>query len=110
MPGRLTCRHIEAIRAVMLTGSVTGAAASLHVTQPAISHLLREIDDLLQFSLFDRRAGRLIPTERAALLLDEIERSFIGLDGINDVCSRLRVVKQRTITVALVPVASASIL
>ena len=94
----------------MLTGSVTGAAASLHVTQPAISHLLREIDDLLQFSLFDRRAGRLIPTERASLLLDEIERSFVGLDGINDVCSRLKVAKQRTITVALVPVVAASIL
>jgi DNA-binding transcriptional LysR family regulator len=107
---RLTYRHIEAIRAVMLTGSVTGAAASLHVTQPAISHLLREIDDLLQFSLFDRRAGRLIPTERAALLLDEIERSFIGLDSINDVCLRLKVAQQRTITVALVPVVSASIL
>jgi DNA-binding transcriptional LysR family regulator len=110
MGARLTYRHIEAIRAVMLTGSVTGAAASLHVTQPAISHLLREIDDLLQFSLFDRRAGRLIPTERASLLLDEIERSFIGLDSINDVCTRLKVAKQRTITIALVPVGSASIL
>lgn len=110
MASRLTYRHIEAIRAVMLTGSVTGAAASLHVTQPAISHLLREIDDLLRFSLFDRRAGRLIPTERAALLLDEIERSFVGLDSINDVCMRLKVAQQRTITVALVPVVSASIL
>jgi DNA-binding transcriptional LysR family regulator len=110
MANRLTYRHIEVIRAVMLTGSVTGAAASLHVTQPAVSHLLREIDDLLQFSLFDRRAGRLIPTERAALLLDEIERSFIGLDSINDVCLRLKVAQQRTITVALVPVVSASIL
>jgi DNA-binding transcriptional LysR family regulator len=110
MANRLTYRHIEAIRAVMLSGSVTGAAASLHVTQPAISHLLREIDDLLQFALFDRRAGRLIPTERAALLLAEIERSFIGLDSINDVCTRLKVAQQRTITVALVPVVSVSIL
>ncbi len=110
MAHKLTFRHIEVIRAVMLTGSVTGAAASLHVTQPAVSHLLREIDTLLQFPLFDRRAGRLIPTEQAAILFDEIERSFLGLDSINDVCLRLKVAGQRTITVALVPVASTAIL
>jgi DNA-binding transcriptional LysR family regulator len=110
MPNRLTFRHIEAIRAVMLTGSVTGAAASLHVTQPAISHLLREIDAVLRFPLFDRQAGRLIPTERATILLDEIERSFVGLDAINDVCQRLKVAQQRAITVVLVPVVAAGIL
>jgi len=110
MAARLTYRHIEVIRAVMLTGSVTGAAASLHVTQPAISHLLREIDGLLAFSLFDRHAGRLVPTDRARLIFDEIERSFIGLDMINDVCARLRVAEQRAITVALVPVAAAAIM
>jgi DNA-binding transcriptional LysR family regulator len=110
MATKLTYRHIEVIRAVMLTGSVTGAAASLHVTQPAISHLLREIDGLLAFSLFDRQAGRLVPTGRARLIFDEIERSFIGLDIINDVCARLRVSEQRSVTIALVPVAAAAIM
>lgn len=110
MATKLTYRHIEVIRAVMLTGSVTGAAASLHVTQPAISHLLREIDGLLAFSLFDRQAGRLVPTGRARLIFDEIERSFIGLDIINDVCARLRVSEQRNVTIALVPVAAAAIM
>ncbi|MBB1598472.1 LysR substrate-binding domain-containing protein [Variovorax sp. UMC13] len=110
MPSRLTYRHVETIRAVMLTGSITGAAARLHVTQPAISHLIHDIEDILQFPLFDRRLGRIVPTRRAELLLEEIERSFVGLDGINEFCTRLRESEHRSIVIAAVPVVSIAVL
>ncbi len=74
----------------MLTGSVTGAATRLYVTQPAISHLIRDVEAILGFTLFDRRFGRLVPTARAELLFGEIERSFVSLDYLNDFSSRLR--------------------
>ena len=106
MPRKLTFRHIETIRAVMLTGSVTGAAVRLFVTQPAISHLIRDVEDILGFALFDRRFGRLVPTARAELLFGEIERSFVSLDHLNDFSSRLRDGEQRTISFGAVPVAS----
>jgi DNA-binding transcriptional LysR family regulator len=110
MPSKLTFRHVDAIRAVMLTGSVTGAAARLNVTQPAISHLLHDIEEILRFPLFDRRLGRLIPTKRAELLFDEIERAFHGLEMINEFCLRLRDEAQRTISIASVPVVSIALL
>jgi DNA-binding transcriptional LysR family regulator len=110
MASKLTFRHVEAIRALILTGSVTGAASRLGVTQPAISHLLRDIEDILAFPLFDRHMGRLVPTRRAELLFHEIERSFQGLEAINAFGLRLREAEQRTISIAAVPVASIGVL
>ncbi|MCR6671870.1 LysR substrate-binding domain-containing protein [Devosia ginsengisoli] len=110
MANKLTHRHIEVIRSVMLTGSATGAASSLHVTQPAVSHVLRDIDGLLQFPLFDRQQGRLVPTARANILFAEIQRAFVGLDRINDVCLQLRDEPEAIISVALLPVFAVAVL
>lgn len=41
---RLEIRHLQVIEAVHRLGSVTQAASSLHLTQPAVSHALREIE------------------------------------------------------------------
>ncbi|MGH8435809.1 MAG: LysR family transcriptional regulator, partial [Pseudomonas sp.] len=89
MASKLSLRHIETIHAVILTGSVTGAASRLFVTQPAISNVLREAEDRLGYPLFDRRGGRLMPTPLADMLFEEIERSFTGLEAINDFCEQL---------------------
>ena len=80
MTVKLRFRHIEGFRAVMQTGTATGAASLLNVTQPAVSQLMTEMEGAVGFALFDRRGGRLVPTSHAALLFDEIERCFTGLD------------------------------
>ena len=66
MVSALGFRHIEAVRAVLLTGSVTAAAEHLHVTQPAVSNTLRDAETRLGFRLFERRAGCLLPNAAAA--------------------------------------------
>lgn len=72
-------RHIEVFRAVMTAGSVTGAAALMHTSQPTLSRDLSRLEQLLGYALFERQAGRLKPTARALALFDEVERSFQGL-------------------------------
>jgi len=94
----------------MLTGSITGAAAKLHVTQPAVSHLINEMEGMLGFSLFDRRGGRVVPTTNGELLFSEIERCFLGLDHINDFAARRKRSARKTVMVAAVPVISVAIL
>ncbi|MGF7137179.1 DNA-binding transcriptional LysR family regulator [Paraburkholderia sp. EB58] len=106
----LSFRHVETIYAVLLTGSVTGGAARLHVTQPAVSNLLREAEERLEFPLFERHAGRLMPTRRAELIFAEIERSFTGLDSINEFCSRLCRGERRKIIVASTPAFASAVL
>ncbi len=110
MRRQLGFRHIETIHAIVLTGSVTGAATRLHVTQPAVSNVLRDAEERLGLALFERRGGRLIPTVHAEALFAEIERSFIGLESINSFASRLHTDKQRSLSVVCTPAFGASIL
>ncbi|MCC7273262.1 MAG: LysR family transcriptional regulator [Alphaproteobacteria bacterium] len=110
MATNLRFRHIEAFRGVMISGTITGAAAMLNVTQPAVSHLVHEMEDMLGLPLFDRRSGRIVATANAERLYAEIERCFLGLDHINDFCARLRASVVQTIMVAAVPVVSLALL
>jgi DNA-binding transcriptional LysR family regulator len=79
---RLTLRQVEAFHAVMRTGSMTGGANLMAVTQPAVTRLVRDMEDALGFTLFERRGNQLLPTSQAIALMPEIERSFVGLERI----------------------------
>jgi len=56
--------------------SFTGAANELNVTQAAISHQIKVIEDFLGFSLFDRYPRRLALTEQGKALLPEVIEAF----------------------------------
>jgi len=69
-------------RNVMLHGNLSRAAEASHSSQPTLSRELARLEQLLGFALFDRVRGRLQPTARALALMQEVERSFIGLEQI----------------------------
>jgi DNA-binding transcriptional LysR family regulator len=79
---RITHRHVEVFRAVMLAGSVTGAAELLHTSQPTVSRDLARLESLLGYALFDRVQGRLRPHARALALW--VQRSWQGLERVVD--------------------------
>ena len=78
----LDSRHLRLVSEIARTGNVTRAADRLHVTQSAVSHQLREIEDRLGTPLFVRAGRRMFPTpagthlvQTAARVLDEISRA-----------------------------------
>ena len=75
-------RQIEAFRAVFQTASMTAAGALMGITQPAVSRLIRDLEAETALKLFDRSAGKLIPTPDAVALSREVERSYQGLDRV----------------------------
>ena len=83
-------RQIEAFRAAMEFGSATAAGEVLHVTQPAVSRLLADLEGNVGFQLFERRARGLVPTQDAHSLYEEVRRSFVGLDRIGQVATGIR--------------------
>ena len=83
-------RHIEVFNAVMLTGSVSGAARLINVTQPAVSRSLQHAELQLGFSLFQRSKGRLTPTTEALTLYPHIERLFAQLDEVQRLAANLK--------------------
>jgi DNA-binding transcriptional LysR family regulator len=83
-------RHIEVFNAVMLTGSVSGAARLINVTQPAVSRILQHAELQLGFALFQRTKGRLTPTSEAITLYPHIERLFSQLDEVQRLAANLK--------------------
>lgn len=58
----LDVRHLRMVRAIAASGSVTRAASDLHLTQSAVSHQLRAIEDRLGTPLFLRLGKRMVLT------------------------------------------------
>ncbi|APW39282.1 LysR family transcriptional regulator [Rhodoferax koreense] len=83
-------RHIEVFNAVMLTGSVSGAARLINVTQPAVSRILQHAELQLGFALFQRAKGRLVPTPEALTLAPHVERLFAQLDEVQRLAGNLK--------------------
>lgn len=69
-------RQLEVFHAVMQAGSVTGAALLLKVSQPAVSNVLKHMEQQLRFQLFERIGGRLHPTPEAIDLLPDVSEIF----------------------------------
>ena len=83
-------RHIEVFHAVMVTGSVSGAARLINVTQPAVSRTLQHAELRLGISLFTRSRNRLIPTPEALALYPHVQQLFSDLDAVQRIASTLR--------------------
>lgn len=67
---------------LMRNGTVTGAAAMLNISQPALSQILLHAEDQLGFKLFNRVRGKLVPTREAEELYPECERIFSELSAL----------------------------
>ncbi len=63
---------------VMAEGSLTRAATSLAMTQPAVSHAVKRLHDAVGEALFVRSAFGMTPTARAEALWPQV-RSALGL-------------------------------
>ena len=102
----ITLRHIEVFRALMTAGSVTVAAQILFTSQPTVSRELARLESLLGIPLFDRVRGRLQPNAQALALYEEVQRSYVGLERVISVASRLKQFAQGQISVICLPVFS----
>lgn len=82
MPLYLEVRHLKLVETVAKEGGLTKAATRLHVTQSALSHQLRDIEDKLGTPLFLRVNKKMLLTQAgerlltsAPAVLDELKRA-----------------------------------
>src|SRR4029453_19188551 len=66
----LDSRHLRVVAEVARTESVTRAADRLNVTQSAVSHQLRDLENRLGTPLFVRSGRRMLPTPAGRLIVD----------------------------------------
>ena len=96
-------RQLEAFRATMISGTVSGAAEILQISQPAVSRLIEKFESSFSITLFDRSSGRLVPTPEALLLYDEVERAFSSIDKIRHAAFDIQSAKRGHLDIACLP-------
>ena len=99
----ITHRQLAIFRSIMLHGNLSRAAEASASSQPTLSRELARLEQLLGFALFDRVSGRLRPTSRAMALMQEVERSFVGLEQIAERALELRTASTGRLRLACLP-------
>lgn len=66
--------------AIYREGGITAASKRLHLSQPAVSHALSRLRELLGDPLFERQGNEMIPTPRARALASTISSSLGSLE------------------------------
>lgn len=92
--------HARYFVATADAGSVSGAAAAVHVTQPALSRQLRQFERDLGVTLFDRGAGRLTLNDTGRALLPEARRLLDAADALRDAAAFHRSGRLARMTIA----------
>lgn len=89
----MVIRYMEILEAVAETGTFTGAAKKLYITQSAVSHAIAELESQTGTALFDRLPRGVSLTPCGATLLKEAQRI---LTSCRDLDRRLKHLEEDT--------------
>ena len=64
-------KQLEYFQTICKYNNITRAAEELHISQPSLSGVIRELEEEFQVPLFHRLSKGLIPTEQGTVLLEE---------------------------------------
>ncbi|SOH93937.1 DNA-binding transcriptional regulator, LysR family [Monaibacterium marinum] len=103
-------RGIEAFVAVMASGSMTAAAKRLGIGQPAITRLVRDLEGVLGFTVFERNGPRISPTQKGVLFHEDAKRLLTSYAHVAQRAATLRGARAKSITLAATPTMAAGML
>ncbi len=97
----VTLRQLRAFIAVARTGSFTLAAESQHVTQAALSGLIKEMEQTLGVQLFDRTTRRLQLSDVGREFYPLVDKLVRDLDGALGEINSLKALKRGVVRIAV---------
>lgn len=103
---RLTLRQLRSFLEVARAQSFARAAEALHLTQPAVSMQIREMEDALGLPLFDRAGKSIRLTSGGEHLLVHARAVFATLKDAEDDLARLRELKGGRVVIGMLGTAA----
>ena len=103
-------RHIRAFFAVAQLGSFTRAAGKLHISQPALTVQIQQLEESLGVRLFDRTKRQVALTQVGRDLLKPLEQVLADLDLVMKTSQDLKNVHRGKVTIAALPSLSAGLI
>lgn len=98
----MNMRQLEAFRATIRSGSITGAAQVMHVSQPSVSRLIADLEHSVGFSLFVRAGRGLVPTAEARRFYAGVEDMFQGIDHLQELARAIRISQGGTLSIGAI--------
>jgi LysR family cyn operon transcriptional activator len=99
---QLELRHLRYFLAVADAAHFTRAATKLHVTQPTLSHQIRQLEDQLNLQLFDRVGRRVKLTAAGETLLPHARKVLRELEQAQTALGELHGLKRGLLRVGIV--------
>src|SRR5262245_52267247 len=103
-------RHIRGFLAVARLGSFTRASLELHVSQPALTIQIKQLEDELGVTLLYRNKREVALTRAGQELLEPLQRLVGEFESIVTSSRELAEMRRGTITVAAMQSVAATIL
>src|SRR5262245_20997678 len=86
----LNLTHVRTLQAVVDHRSFSRAADSLHLSQPAVSLHIRQLEEGAGHRLLERVGKRAFPTKAGEILLEHAVRALAELEAARQTLERLR--------------------
>ena len=102
---QITLKQMRGFETVVKCGSVSGAARQLHLTPPAVSLQLRDLEEAIGIPLLERGNSGLVPTLAGKELYSACEGIQANLARLGDVITELKGVDHGIVSVGVVSTA-----
>lgn len=102
-------RHIRAFLAVARIGNFTRAASELHVSQSALTVQIKQLEESLGVSLFDRGKRKVALTDVGRDVMAPLERIMVDTESLVSRTRELTSLRRGLVTMAVLPSLAARI-
>lgn len=104
---RIKIRHLQCFLEVARFGQVGRAAEQLHVTQPAVSKTLRELEEALRTRLFARTPRGLVLTAAGERFQEHASTGLLALQQAVESVAQTRLLREIVLKVGALPTVAA---
>lgn len=93
-------KHLRLIKHIVDSGSMSSATQKMFLTQSALSHMLRELEESLGVKIFLRRGKKLLLTDEGRVILDSAEKVLAEISELTKLLENFKGDKKERIRVS----------
>ncbi len=103
-------KRLRAIVAIAETGSLGRASEVIHVSQPALSRMLSDLEARLETRLFERHAKGMLPTQAGEILIDHARQLTFDIEQARHALQELKGLRAGHVRIGAVAAATRTLL
>lgn len=106
----MNLRQLKYVYTVAQEGTMRKAAEKLYVTEPTISHQIKELENFLDLNLFERRGRNIVLSREGKILKPFIKRVLLAVEDIHKGVEDIKNPECGQITLGIGPISARNIL